>query len=84
MSGDLHPRLTFGSVAPCRSCRGTGQVRGSGMDDRQRNALRRAGEPIPTMHPCDECEGRGYLDTATADGADGRRSVPPPIGQAEP
>lgn len=73
--------LVFGQVATCRTCKGTGQVRGSGLDDRQRAELHRKDEPVPTMHRCDECEGRGYLDVATADRADGRRDVPPPIGR---
>lgn len=70
--------LVFGQVAPCRGCHGSGQMRGSGMDERQRQALRRAGEPVPSMQPCDECDGKGYVPPAVADARLTRFILPPP------
>ena len=63
----MTPPLEFGQVAPCRACRGSGKVRGSGLDDRQRAEIIKAGGQVPTMHDCDKCAGLGYVPAAQAD-----------------
>jgi hypothetical protein len=60
-------RPTFGQDVPCRPCKGSGLVRGSGMDDRQRADLRKRGEPVPTMRRCDTCGGSGIVPPTVAD-----------------
>lgn len=63
---------SFGTLAPCRTCHGTGEVRAKADPQllRSRAHLRRKGidvDDLPTMGPCDECGGRGVLPPAVAD-----------------
>jgi hypothetical protein len=66
---------TFGNVVVCRRCRGSGRVRGSGLDPQELERRRRirakdADDPagdVPTTSACDVCGGRGLVAPAIAD-----------------
>jgi len=72
--------IDFGSLVPCRTCRGTGKSRNPDWGDRdaarQRNRQRRHGQLVDTpteLVTCVECGGRGFMHPADADRPRGDR-----------